>query len=110
MKNVFATIRFPAIISSILVLPFIVLELINRQDFRAREGFPVTLFAALWLLPVAFILILVPTVRNMRAGNRSRMYPISLLLSTGALIVIAWLWGSIILDQMPCFLGVPYCD
>jgi hypothetical protein len=27
-----------------------------------------------------------------------------------ALIFIAWLWGSAILDQLPCFLGVPACD
>jgi hypothetical protein len=32
------------------------------------------------------------------------------LLSAAALIIIAWLWGSVILDQMPCFLGVPKCD
>jgi hypothetical protein len=38
------------------------------------------------------------------------MYPITFLLSAAALIFIAGLWGSIILDQMPCFLGVLYCD
>jgi len=110
MTHIFTTIRSPAIISLILVLPFIVLELANRQAFRAREGFPITLFVVLWLLPVAFFLILTPTIRNMRAGNKSRVHLISLLLSAAALIFIAWLWGSIILDQMPCFLGVPYCD
>jgi hypothetical protein len=24
--------------------------------------------------------------------------------------LIAWLWISIVLDRMPCFLGVPNCD
>jgi hypothetical protein len=24
--------------------------------------------------------------------------------------LIAWEWGVIIVDQMPCFLGVPNCD
>ena len=110
MKNVFAIAKFPAIVSLILILPFMALELINRQAFRAREGFPIALFVVLWLLPVAFFLILVPTMRNVRAENKSSAYPISLLLSAAALVFIAWLWGSIILDQMPCFLGVPYCD
>jgi hypothetical protein len=64
----------------------------------------------LWLLPVAFFLILTPTIRNVQAGNRSRAYLITLVLSAAALILIAGLWGSVILDQMPCFLGVPYCD
>jgi ABC-type amino acid transport system permease subunit len=85
-----------------------ILELINRRSFH--EGFPIVLFGLLWLLPVAFILILMPIVRNVRAGNRIMVNPISLLLRVAFLILIAWLWGGIILDQMPCFLGVPNCD
>lgn len=65
------------------------------------------LFSAILLLPIAFVLILTPTVRD---GNRSRWGPLSLALSAAALLAIAWLWGSLILDQMPCFLGVPDCD
>jgi hypothetical protein len=72
MKNIFANVRWPAIVSLVLILPFMTLDLINRQAFRAREGFPITLFVILWLLPVAFFLILVPTIRNVRAGNTSR--------------------------------------
>jgi cation transport ATPase len=109
MKNVFATVRWPAIVSFILVLPFMALELINRQAFRPHEGFPITLFVVLWLLPVAFFLILSPTIRNVRAENKSRIHPTTLVLSAAALMLIAGLWGSVILDQMPCFLGVPYC-
>jgi hypothetical protein len=26
------------------------------------------------------------------------------------LIFIAWMWVAVVLDQMPCFLGVPNCD
>jgi len=26
------------------------------------------------------------------------------------LILIAWLWAGALVDQMPCFLGVPNCD
>jgi uncharacterized membrane protein len=84
------------------------LELINRRSFH--EDFPIPLFGILWLLPVTFILILMPIVRNVRAGNRIRVNPISLLLRVAFLILIAWLWVGIILDQMPCFLGVPNCD
>jgi hypothetical protein len=110
MKSVFTTVRLPAIVSSILVLSFMILELINRQDFQAREGFPLALFAVLWLLPVVFLLIPVPTARKMRAGTRSGMHSVSLLLNTAAMILIAWLWVSAIHDQMPCFLGIPNCD
>jgi cation transport ATPase len=110
MKSAFATMRLPTIISSLLLLPFMALELINRQAFRTHEAFPIALFVVLWLLPVAFFLILAPTIRNARASNNSGGHLISPLLSVAALLIIAGLWGSIILDQMPCFLGVPYCD
>lgn len=108
MKIIFMNLRTPAIISAVLVLPFMILELINRRG--SHEGFPIPLFAILWLLPAAFILILMPIVRSVRAGNRIMTNPSSLLLRVPFLILITWLWTGIILDQMPCFLGVPNCD
>ena len=108
MKDIFTTLRSPAIISSILVLPFMILELINRRSFH--EGFPFPLFGILWLLPMAFILILMPIVQHVQAGNRIMADPISLSLRVAFLILIAWLWSGIILDQLPCFLGVLNCD
>jgi len=108
MNNIFTNLRSPAIISSLLVLPFVLLELINRRYFH--EDFPIPLLALLWLLPVAFILILMPVARNLRAGKGIMANPISLLFRVPALIFIAWLWVGIILDQMPCFLGVLNCD
>lgn len=102
------TLRSPVIISLILVLPFISLELTNRRNFH--EDFPISLFVILWLLPMAATLILMPIVRNMQAKNRVKTDPIGLLLRVAFLIPIVWLWVGIILDQMPCFLGVQYCD
>ena len=101
-------LKTPAIISSVLVLPFITLELINRRSLP--QGFPVVLFVVMWLLPLAFILTLMPILRNLRAEKRSMTNPLSLLPRVGLLIFIAWFWVSLILDQMPCFLGVPNCD
>ena len=108
MKNIFINLRMPAIISSILVLPLMILELVNRRSFH--EDFPIALFGLLWLLPAAFVLILMPIVRSARSGNRIIKNPASFLLRVAFLVLIAWLWVSLILDQMPCFLGVPNCD
>ena len=108
MKNILINLRLPAIISSLLVLPFMILEWVNRRSFH--EGFPIPLFGLLWLLPVGFILIQMPIVRNVWAGNRIMVNPISLLLRVAFLIAIAWLWVGLVLDQMPCFLGVSICD
>jgi hypothetical protein len=108
MKNILTNLRSPAIISFILVSPFMILEWVNRRNFH--EGFPVTLFGVMWLLPVAFILILMPIVRNVRSGNRIMANPINLLLRVAFLVLIAVVWTGTLIDQMPCFLGVPLCD
>jgi hypothetical protein len=107
MRHFNSTLKLPAIISSGLVLPFMILELVNRRQFH--EAFPVPLFGLMWLLPVAFIVILTPILRNLRAGN-ALARPASLLLRAGVLVLIAWLWSGLLLDQMPCFMGVQNCD
>jgi hypothetical protein len=108
MKLAFTHLRLPAITSSALLLPFIILELVNRRSYH--EGFPIPLFGILWLLPMAFTLILMSIVRKVQTGNKTTPNTISLLLGIALLILMVWLWVGIILDQMPCFLGVPLCD
>jgi len=106
MKNYLTNLRWPLLISTLLVLPFLLLELVNRWSYQ--EGFPIPLFGLLWLLPLGFILILTPVVRDVRAGDKLKY--ISFVLRIVLLILIAWLWVAIVLDQMHCFLGVPNCD
>jgi len=101
-------LRTPAIVNSVLVIPFMILELVNRRAFY--EDFPIPLFATMWLLPLSFILILMPLVRNLRSQERTTANPLSLLLRAVFLILLAWLWVGLIHDQMPCFLGVPNCN
>jgi len=108
MKNIFTNLRSPAIISFMLVLPFMILELVNRRNLP--ESFPIQLFGILWLLPTVFIAILMPIVRNVRAGDGIMSNPINLLLRVAFMAFIAMMWGGILIDQLPCFLGVPNCD
>lgn len=108
MKSILTSLRLPAVITSIIVLPFMLLELINRRDFH--EDFPFPLFGILWLLQVIFILVLMPIVHKVRAGQSIMVNPVNLLLRASFLILITSLWIGIILDQMLCFLGVPNCD
>ncbi len=91
-----------------LVLPFMIFEWVNRREFQ--EDFPIPLFGILWLLSIIFILTAMPIVRNLRSGNSIVTHPINLLVRVAILIVIAWMWGGILMDQMPCFMGVPNCD
>ena len=107
-RDLAARLRLPAVVGFVLVLPFILLEAINSRGFA--QGFPLVLFAILWFLPTAFALVVRPIMRNARAGTTVLARPASLVLSVAGLALIAWAWGSIVADQLPCFLGVPNCD
>jgi uncharacterized membrane protein len=85
-----------------------ILELANRRNFH--EGFPIPLFGILWLLPMLFIVILTPILRTVREGNSVLANPFHLLVRITLLALITWLWAAILIDQLPCFLGVPNCD
>lgn len=114
-KNILTNLRSAAIISFLLVLPFMILAIINRPSaLSLRNVLDLTVvFGLLWLLPVVFIVILMSLVRNARAGNSSMANPAHLLLllsRVAFLALIAMFWGGFLIDQLPCFLGVPNCD
>lgn len=108
MKNILTHIKSPAFISLLLVVPFMILEMVSTRDLNTIFNIP--LFGVMWLLPLAFLLILTPIVRNMRTGNSITAKPVTFVFSIIFLILIAFVWVSIVADQMPCFLGVPNCD
>ncbi len=108
MKTINMNLRAAAIISFILVLPFTILEWVNHQNLH--ESFPIALFGFMWLLLMAFIFILVPIVRTIQAGDSIMAHPVSLSFRVASLALIAMVWGSLLIDQLPCFLGVPNCD
>ena len=109
-KNVAANLISAALISFILVLPFAILESLNYTITKQNTPGLIVLFCLLWLLPTAFILILVPIVRTARAGQSLMVNPLTLLSRVALLALIAMMWGGILIDQMPCFVGVPNCD
>ncbi|RIK32348.1 MAG: hypothetical protein DCC56_00640 [Anaerolineae bacterium] len=108
MKTIFTNVKSPALISLLIVLPFMLMEVVNTQNFYVVFNIP--LFGIMWLLPTLFIVVLIPIVQNIRAGNTLMAHPLSLLLRVILLLFIAWFWSSLVIDQMPCFLGVPNCD
>jgi L-lactate permease len=102
--------RRPAIISSFLVLPFVMLEFINAwpvPDFA--RSLPVPLFALMWLLGFSFVSILSRMMQDESAHVR-RIPALAAGLGVVVLALIAYAWVGIVVDQMPCFLGRPNCD
>jgi hypothetical protein len=67
-------------------------------------------FGAMLLSLVAFFLNLAPIVRNVRAGNSITAIPGNLLLAVVILFFVTMFVGGIIVDQYPCWIGVPNCD
>lgn len=110
IKSIITTLGSAALISFILVLPFAILESLNHTITRQNASGLILLFGLLWLLPMAFIVILAPIARTLRAGNIVMARPITLLFRIAFLALIAMMWGGLLIDQLPCFLGVPNCD
>lgn len=69
-NNISANLRSAALISFILVLPLAILESLNNTITKQNAPGLIVLFGLLWLLPLAFIVILLPIVRTVRAGGQ----------------------------------------
>jgi cation transport ATPase len=108
LPNTPGSLRTAAIVSSVLVLPFMILELVNGRG--SRHDFPIVLFGFMWLIALAFIVTLMSILGSLQARNRTAPDSLRLLSRIAVLILITWIWVSLTLDQMPCFRGVPNCD
>ncbi|HEX7174926.1 MAG TPA: hypothetical protein VF240_06565 [Pyrinomonadaceae bacterium] len=109
-KSISINPKSAALISFVLVLPFAILESLNNTINRQNVPALIVLFGLLWLLPMAFILILAPIVRSARAGNGVMANPFNLLFRVAMLALVAMMWGVLLIDQLPCFMGAPNCD
>jgi hypothetical protein len=112
-----------AIISFALCLPMIVLfsqallgiepslgpldPLLRMEGSRLGSLIVLGLF---FLLPVALGMNLAPIIRGARAGNGVAAHPANLALAVAILVLLAAILGSVIIDQYPCWIGVPNCD
>jgi len=86
VKSILNDFKTAAFISFWLVFPFMILQLVNRRNFY--EEFPFPLFGILLLLPIIFVVILSPIVRNVRAGNNIIANPIIFVRSIAFLALI----------------------
>jgi hypothetical protein len=75
MQTMLKTTGSSGLISFLLILPFMIMEVVNRRDFH--EDFPVALFFAMWLNLFAVSIILLPIVRGRQTGNHNVANPAS---------------------------------
>ncbi|GAB4577627.1 MAG: hypothetical protein Fur0022_03580 [Anaerolineales bacterium] len=74
MQTILKTFGSSGGISFLLILPFMIMEVVNRRNFN--EDFPAFLFFIMWLNLFAAILILLPIVLGKRTGNRDMINPV----------------------------------
>ena len=110
MKSPFANVRIAAITGVTILLPLAFLQFwlntVTRQDLPDLA----VLFGLLWILSTAFILIIIPLAPMIRARKILLAKPFSLFLRLAASVAIVTMWIGIVIDQLPCFLGIPNCD
>jgi hypothetical protein len=98
----------PLLISAALVAPFIVLEGVNRRAFH--DGFPFVLFTFMSLHALFIVFLLTPALRCLQAERNLRALRLGhwagLLLGA----FLGYVYAGVVIDQLPCFLGVPNCD
>lgn len=90
------------------VLPFLIMEVVNLGGFP--DPFPYTIFLYLWLMFTLFFIALFALFRLWKSNVRNSNRVIGFILNGLLLVFCAMSALNIILDQMPCFLGVPNCD
>ncbi len=96
------------LISSTLVAPFAVLQLVNRRAFH--EEFPFVLFTFMSLHSLLIVLLLRPALRRLRAKRKLGALKLGHWAGLVLSDVLAFAYVNVIIDQLPCFLGVPNCD
>ena len=106
MKFALSQLRVPAL-GFLLTLPFIVLELWNQPV--SRFDFPFSLFGFIWFLSSLFVLFAHFVVTALQTGNILAR-PVHFLATVSFLVLIALMWSGLMIDQLPCFMGVPNCD
>jgi drug/metabolite transporter (DMT)-like permease len=107
----------------LLAAPFTTLFLLFRLGFEPSLGSLPSLlqvsesqlgsfivFGVFLLLLAAFFGSGYSLIQSKKAGKRLPDDPINLLLALATLLVIILVIGSIIVDQHPCWIGVPNCD
>jgi hypothetical protein len=97
----------PVLIGLVFVAPFFILEWFTTSGF-ARSGFPGTLFVFMWVNSSVFVGVLFSALKNVREGTVKSTF-VPFIFKVLILVIALCAWVSIVLDQMPCFLGASGC-
>ena len=126
-RHLLSSPKSAALLSIVLALPFVTIlsflvlgvepplgpfaPLLNNPDPDQPDVLgSLIVLGAFLLLVAACIIAREPIARTMRAGGSVFAHPTNLLLAVAILLLIGTAVGGIIVDQFPCWVGVPNCD
>lgn len=95
-------------ISAVLVVPLFLLEWWNRREFQ--EEFPLLLFTFMSVHSLLIVLSAAPAVGRLRSGRSLRALRFAHWAGLAVSASLAFVYAGVVIDQLPCFLGVPNCD
>lgn len=98
----------PVFISSTLVIPLVVLQWMNRRAFH--EDFPFVLFAFMSVHALFIVLLVTPALRQLQLERRLGALKFHHWAGLAVAAVLISVYAEVVVDQLPCFLGVPNCD
>lgn len=125
MKNMLTNPRSAAMMSFILCMPLAVPYLILMYDMEPLIG-PlnnlltidgqqinnlgrIVIFGGLLLLPVAFVLNLLPILSRAGPEQKRTFHVVNLILGAAILLFITFTWGGLIVEEIYCLRGIR-CD
>jgi hypothetical protein len=125
MKNILTNPRSAAVMSFILSLPLALPYIIFMFDIEPLTGLAnrlltidgqqisnlgrIVLFGGLLLLPLAFFINLMPMLKREDPDQKRSRYTFNLIVGIGLLLLIAFTWGGLLLEEIQCLQGI-YCD
>ena len=116
-----ATLSLLLCLPLVIIFPIMALEIepfrtaLNRLVVKS-DGYSTTTFGYALMLflmasvPAAFIVSIVPPIRSLRVGRGLGAHRVNLALAAVLFLLIAAFVTGFVVDQYPCWIGVPNCD
>jgi hypothetical protein len=83
--------------------------LLTTNGYELNGSGRIFLIGGLFLLPVAFILNLLPMLKKEGTAGKRSLHALNLIVGIAILLLIIFTWGGLILEQIYCLRGIR-CD
>jgi hypothetical protein len=108
MTQAIQSIARSAVAGLMATIPFMALQSVNTHNFWT--DFPIAVFGSLWVFAAVFIGTIGAILNQARMPGKTMARKMLVVAGIVFAFAVAMIWFGFVVDQMPCFLGVPNCD